>query len=57
MAAAPTITLDRLNKRHTLSVTVKISRQFRLRVVIAGWLFWLASRVLGCGITITIENK
>jgi len=43
-----TATVNRLTKDVTMTVTVKISRQFRFRLAIALFLIRLAAKILGC---------
>lgn len=41
-------TINRLTHDETLTVTVKMSRQFRFRLAVAIFLIRLAAKILGC---------
>lgn len=53
----PDVVVNKLNKNHTVTVRVKISKQFRMRIAIASALIKAAAFVLGCGIEISNEFK
>jgi len=51
------IEMNRLSKNFTLSVTMVLTRQFRVRIAIALFLIKLAAEILGCGIEIEQEAE
>ena len=53
---ADKLKVDSLNKDFTLEVTVRITRQMRLRMWVAVRLISLAAWVLGCDIEIECED-
>lgn len=42
-----TVYLNKFNGQHTLTVTVKITNRFKVRIWIALKLMWLGSKVIG----------
>jgi hypothetical protein len=50
--ADQTLRISRLNKESTLTVTIKVTKGFRVRVWLAVRLISLSARVLGCGFAV-----
>jgi len=46
------VNIDKLERNHMMTVKVNITRQFRIRMAVAGALIKAAALVLGCGIEI-----
>jgi hypothetical protein len=44
--------IAKLNKDFTITVNVHLTRRLRIRFAFARFLFWLAAKVLGCGIVV-----
>ena len=44
--------IPKLNKDVTVTVQVHLTRRLRIRFAIARYLFWLAAKILGCGIVV-----
>jgi hypothetical protein len=44
--------ITKLDRDFTITVDVHVTRRLRLRFAIARSLFWLAAKVLGCGIVV-----
>lgn len=49
---ATSIGLRKLNKRHVITVTINVAREFKIRIFIAKVLIKIAGWVLGCGIKV-----
>jgi hypothetical protein len=51
------ISIKKLNRDHTLTIKVNITRELRIRCAIAIWLIRVASWVLGCGFHVIEMNE
>lgn len=51
------VNLKKFNKDTTLTVTLKITKQFKLRILVALKLIHIATWVLGCGLKIKQIKK
>ena len=49
---ATSVNFRKLDKRHTINVTINIMREFKIRIFIAKVLIRIAGFVLGCGIKV-----
>lgn len=47
-----TVNFRKLDKRHSITVTIKATREFKIRIFIARVLLKITGFVLGCGIKI-----
>lgn len=46
--------IKRLDQDFTLTVDIKIARQFKIRLALARSLIVLAARILGCGLKVDV---
>jgi len=51
------IKFNKLSKKYTLEVQITITKQFKIRVVLAKYLILCAAHILGCGINFNIKDK